>query len=50
MAPLFDHERLNVYQKALAFVSFAGPIIEELSGEVREEAADYGDAMHPEKE
>lgn len=32
--PLFDHERLNVYQKALAFVSFAGPIIEELSGKL----------------
>lgn len=30
MPPLLDHERLNVYRKALEFVSFAGPIIEEL--------------------
>ncbi|MEX2043729.1 MAG: four helix bundle protein [Opitutus sp.] len=34
MPSLFDHERLNVYQKALAFVSFVGPIIEELSGKL----------------
>ncbi|MBI5767225.1 MAG: four helix bundle protein [Verrucomicrobia bacterium] len=26
----FDHERLKAYQKALEFVSFAGPIIDEL--------------------
>ena len=30
MFPQFDHERLNVYQKALEFVAFAGPIIDEL--------------------
>ena len=30
MRAQFDHERLKVYQKALEFVSFAGPIIEEL--------------------
>ena len=30
MRPLFDHERLKVYQEALRFVSFAGPIIDEL--------------------
>ena len=26
----FDHERLKAYQKALEFVSFAGPIIDDL--------------------
>lgn len=30
MPAQFDHERLKVYQKALEFVSFAGPIIDEL--------------------
>lgn len=30
MRPQFDHERLKVYQGALRFVSWAGPIIEEL--------------------
>src|SRR5687768_14299428 len=26
----FDHERLNVYQQALRFVAWAGPLIDEL--------------------
>ncbi len=30
MRPQFDHDRLKVYQEALRFVSWAGPIIEEL--------------------
>lgn len=30
MPAQFDHERLKVYQKALEFVAFAGPIIEDL--------------------
>ncbi|HVS51766.1 MAG TPA: four helix bundle protein [Opitutaceae bacterium] len=30
MPAQFDHERLHVYQKALEFVSFVGPLIEEL--------------------
>ncbi len=30
MRPQFDHERLKAYQEALRFVSWAGPIIEEL--------------------
>ena len=30
----FDHERLKAYQKALEFVSFAGPIIDELPGKL----------------
>ncbi|MEY2878102.1 MAG: hypothetical protein RLZZ15_482 [Verrucomicrobiota bacterium] len=30
MRTQFDHERLKAYQKALEFVSFAGPIIDEL--------------------
>jgi four helix bundle protein len=30
MPAQFDHERLKAYQKALEFVSFAGPIIDEL--------------------
>jgi four helix bundle protein len=30
MAAQFDHERLKAYQRALEFVSFVGPIIEEL--------------------
>jgi hypothetical protein len=34
MRAQFDHERLKAYQKALEFVSFAGPIIDELSGKL----------------
>jgi four helix bundle protein len=30
MRAQFDHERLKAYQKALEFVAFAGPIIDEL--------------------
>ena len=30
MRTQFDHERLKVYQEALRFVSFAGPLIDEL--------------------
>jgi four helix bundle protein len=30
MPAQFDHERLKAYQRALEFVSFVGPIIEEL--------------------
>ena len=34
MTALFDHERLKAYQKALEFVSFVGPIIDELPGKL----------------
>ena len=34
MRPQFDHERLKAYQKALEFVAFAGPIIDELPGKL----------------
>jgi four helix bundle protein len=34
MPAQFDHERLKVYQEALRFVTFAGPIIEELPGKL----------------
>jgi S23 ribosomal protein. len=30
MTPKFDHEKLRAYQEALRFVSWAGPIIEDL--------------------
>jgi four helix bundle protein len=30
MRAQFDHERLKVYQEALRFIAFAGPIIDEL--------------------
>jgi four helix bundle protein len=34
MLPQFDHERLNVYKQALAFVAWVGPLIEELPGKI----------------
>jgi four helix bundle protein len=30
MCRVFDHERLKVYQEALRFVAWVGPLIEEL--------------------
>ena len=30
MRPPFDHERLKVYQEALRFISWVGPLIEEM--------------------
>ena len=34
MLRLFDHERLNVYQQALRFVAWVGPLIDELPGKL----------------
>ncbi len=34
MPAQFDHERLKVYQEALRFVAWVGPIIEELPGKL----------------
>lgn len=34
MAAQFDHERLKVYQQALQFVVWVGPIIEKLPGKL----------------
>jgi four helix bundle protein len=34
MRTQLDHERLIAYQKALEFVSFAGPLIDELPGKI----------------
>lgn len=33
-APVFDHERLKVYQEALRFVAWCEPILERLTGKV----------------
>jgi len=33
-APIFDHERLKVYQEALRFVAWVGPILERLPGKL----------------
>lgn len=34
MRAQFDHERLKVYQEALRFVAWVGPVIEELSAKL----------------
>jgi len=39
MRPLFDHERLKVYQEALRFIAWVGPLIDEVH---EEEQAPYG--------
>ena len=33
-APIFDHEKLKVYQEALRFVSWVDPLLERLPGKV----------------
>jgi four helix bundle protein len=33
-APIFDHERLKVYQEALRFVAWVDPMLERLPGKV----------------